>query len=663
MRSCKVGRRIGRILGPGAFLLSLAAGSAAVAGGQGRGLAPGPTDASPELRSDDLGQSLDSLIRAHIAAYDIPGLALLLVRGGRLESRAYGFADLETARPIEVEATRFGVGSVSKVVTSAAVVQLAQQGLLDLRGDINRYLPAPLVPEAFHRPITLLDLLTHTAGLESRNLGIAARSPDAIRALREFLAKELPARAYPPGSLYVYSQHGFGLAGLAVEWASGRSFANAMTSLVLEPLGMVSSSFEPAAMEHPDVAVGYDPALGPGSRAAPGFHHLAPAAGLVLTPADLGRLMLALLGSANVGAGSPGFADESVRTLLLERHYSPSPNPAVEGPALGLYEYRYGPDRALTTRGWTGGHSTYVHLVPERDVGVAFLANSAEVYGLEIAVRELLHEHLSPSPNAVMGTGQTLASQEGESPPLHSYVGEYRGLGFAGHGLEAVARALLSPRISMRVVEDGELEEEGALEVDMGSGSVRLTPVEPSLFHTSWQEGREQYFAFVDGEDGSPRFLHWGVMTYERLEWWQERTTHLVFLAFLALSFGLGLGGTVLRGVAARQRTIPGDDVESWTLWLVGAVSLLPLAMIAVIAVEMMGRYEVLATGLPWRMRAALWIPVLMVPLVLALIIAMPRILRSTAMPNLARAHYLQVGIAALAFVGYVVGLGLFPLF
>src|SRR6185369_10883284 len=95
--------------------------------------------------------------------------------------------------------TLFRVGSISKLFVWTAVMQLVEQGRVDLDADVNRYLKGVAVPATFKEPVTLAHLMTHTAGFEDHVLGLFARDAGAVRPLEKILAAELPARVRAPG--------------------------------------------------------------------------------------------------------------------------------------------------------------------------------------------------------------------------------------------------------------------------------------------------------------------------------------------------------------------------------------------------------------------------------------------------------------------------------
>jgi CubicO group peptidase (beta-lactamase class C family) len=178
----------------------------------------GPTD------PQELEAFIDGVMAAQMEAYHIPGATISVVKDGKLFfAKGYGYADSESRKPVIANETLYRIGSVSKLFTWTAVMQLAEQGKLDLNADVNTYLTDFKIPDTYPEPITLAHLMTHTAGFED-NYRIDARSADDVKPLGEYLANNMPARVRPPGEFTAYSNHGTALAGYIVEEVSGVSF-------------------------------------------------------------------------------------------------------------------------------------------------------------------------------------------------------------------------------------------------------------------------------------------------------------------------------------------------------------------------------------------------------------------------------------------------------
>jgi CubicO group peptidase (beta-lactamase class C family) len=125
----------------------------------------------PQGPSDpqELEAFLDGVFAAQMQAYNIPGATVAVVKDGELFfAKGYGYADLEKRTHVEPDKTLFRIGSVSKLLTWTAVMQLFEQGKLNLSADVNTYLTDFKIPDTYPEPITLAHLMTHTAGFEEK---------------------------------------------------------------------------------------------------------------------------------------------------------------------------------------------------------------------------------------------------------------------------------------------------------------------------------------------------------------------------------------------------------------------------------------------------------------------------------------------------------------
>ena len=120
---------------------------------------------------------------------------------------------------------------------------MAEQGKIDLNADVNTYLPDFQIPDTYPEPITMLNLLSHTAGFEERTTGIESRSPEEMISLHDYLARYMPDRVRPAGELVTYSNYGAALAGYIVEVVSGMPFEQYVETYIFEPLSMSHSTF------------------------------------------------------------------------------------------------------------------------------------------------------------------------------------------------------------------------------------------------------------------------------------------------------------------------------------------------------------------------------------------------------------------------------------
>jgi CubicO group peptidase (beta-lactamase class C family) len=374
----------------GILAVSLAAGipaSAAPAATAGEPTPPPPISAPAgehPLERADVDAWLDGLLPSALESAGIAGGVVTVVDDGKVvTTRGYGNADTGTTGgepvPVDAERTLFRPGSVSKLFTATAAMQLVESGDVDLDTDIAEYLDFD-VPRSFDGPITLRHLLTHTAGFEER-LGGLIGSGDASPVLRDELAEDPPEQVYEPGTVPAYSNYGNSLVGYIVEHVSGVPFEEYVQRNILTPAGMTSSTFEqplPEALRD-RISQGY-----PTSSDAPGPFEIVgtpPAGALTASAPDMARFMLAQLGEP--GAGSilePG---------TLDLMHSPALDEGVlgnlaAGPrmTLGFFDESRNGRWILGHGGDTNYFHSHLQIYPEERTGIFVSFNSTGSSGL-----------------------------------------------------------------------------------------------------------------------------------------------------------------------------------------------------------------------------------------------------------------------------------------
>jgi CubicO group peptidase (beta-lactamase class C family) len=240
---------------------------------------------------------LDDFITGQLTEYDIPGAAVAVVVDGELFfAQGYGVTDSRSRTPVQADRTLFHTGSITKLFTWTAVMQLVEQGRLELHTDVNAYLTGFQIPATYPAPVTLHHLLTHTAGFEDQLSNLYRFGPNDGLSLDEYIVRKLPARVYPPGEIIGYSNYGAALAGYIIQEVSGMPYEQYIEENLLAPLGMHRSTIrQPVPAEWiPDLALGhYTWPTGP--RPLHEYFPAAPVVGLTATVTDIAKFMIAHL--------------------------------------------------------------------------------------------------------------------------------------------------------------------------------------------------------------------------------------------------------------------------------------------------------------------------------------------------------------------------------
>lgn len=356
---------------------------------------------SAALTATDVNAWLDGLMPAALETGGIAGGIVSVVKDGEvLTARGFGSSDLGAeaegrTSPVDPDQTLFRPGSVSKVFTATAVMQLVEQGKVDLDADISAYLDFE-IPREFDTPLTLRHLLTHTAGFEERIRGMFG--PEGGKAdLQGLLTNDPPPeQIYEPGTTPAYSNYGYGLAGYIVQRVSGVPFEQYVQDNILNPVGMTSSTFAQPLPE--DLAGRVSKAYPDDSQPPMPFETInpAPAGALTSSAPDMARFMLAQLGELP--------KDQAVLDPdTLELMHQPaldadSLGSRAEGTrmALGLFDESRNGHRILGHGGDTNVFHSHMRLYPDDGVGIFVSLNSTGPNGVEtLAIRSELMDGFS----------------------------------------------------------------------------------------------------------------------------------------------------------------------------------------------------------------------------------------------------------------------------
>lgn len=331
-----------------------------------------PQTAQPaaQMTAEDVGAFLDGIIPQQLDRENIAGATVAVVKDGKLLfAKGYGYADVEKRQPVVADKTLFRPGSVSKLFTWTAVMQLQEQGKLDLNRDVNEYLDFK-IPDAFGEPITLKHILTHTAGFEEqvKDLFSNVDSPN----LGDYVKTHIPTRIFRPGTTPAYSNYATALAGYIVERVSGQPFSQYVDQHIFKPLAMNSSSFEqplPGALA-PNMSKGYR--LGSGDPLPFEVVTAFPAGSLSSSATDMAQFMLAHLQDGKLGEAQI-LKPETAR-LMHSRLFGL--DDAAPGMAHGFYEESQNGLRIIGHGGDTIAFHSDLHLVLEKGVGFFISYNS-----------------------------------------------------------------------------------------------------------------------------------------------------------------------------------------------------------------------------------------------------------------------------------------------
>lgn len=338
--------------------------------------APPPTvpATSHDLDPADIGTFLDGLMPLTLERDDIAGAVVSIVKDGKvIFAKGYGYADVKSKKPVSTTDTLFRPGSISKLFTWTAVMQLVQEGKLNLDTDVNEYLDFK-IPAKFDKPITLRDIMTHSAGFGETAKDLFIPDVKDLEPLRTYLITHMPERIYPPGTTPAYSNYATTLAGYIVQRVSGKPFNDYVAENIFGPLKMDHTTFVqplPDALKNL-MSSGYSVA----SKDAKPYEIVQafPAGSVATSAMDMTHFMIAHLQGGEF-EGAHILRPETVQ-LMHNRQRAPGNSDALNGMCLGFYEETRNGHRIIGHAGDTAAFHSDLHLMPDANLGFFVSYNS-----------------------------------------------------------------------------------------------------------------------------------------------------------------------------------------------------------------------------------------------------------------------------------------------
>jgi CubicO group peptidase (beta-lactamase class C family) len=606
----------------------------------------GPTDPA------ELEAFLDKELGREMEENHIAGAAVSVVKDDKLFlAKGYGSADLEKGIPVDPEQTIFHVGSVGKLFTWTAVMQLAEQGKLDLDADINTYLDFR-IPDTYPQPITLKHLMTHTSGFEERWLDSVVSDPSELVPAREWLVSHMPARVHPPGDYAGYSNYNAMLAGYIVARVSGEPYDQYIQDHIFDPLGMAHSTarspMPPDLRSHASVGYTYEDGA---FKAFPDYTAqpaLWPSGAHQASVTDMARFMIAHLqdgrySDANIAEAR--ILEESTARQMHTTLYTPDPR--LLGMAYGFADVSDNGQRALGHEGYFPPMHSLLLLLPDQNLGV-FVAYNSEGGGAltkqHVGFQRAFFDHYYPAPAVEpIHPPADFAERAGR------FVGPYRFASSPATTFQKVGGLLGANTVEIR---------------DPGDDTLLL-----SISGYEWRfvEVEALYFRQVDGqfgivfrEDDGGRItqMHTDLMpqyTAVKLDWYETPAFNLPLLLVCVLLFLSMIPVAVIRFIRNRRLSSdrkPASRGARAAYWIIVGICVLNLLFLVGMVPGFNPPTEL--HGAQLIVKVVLGLGVLSAVLTVGALIYSALSWKNSYWGIAARAHYTLVTVAAVAFVWFL---------
>ncbi len=447
----------------------------------------------------------DNYFKSSLEKFHVPGVALSLVRGDTiLLSKGYGLGNLDQRTVVNPARTIFRVGSVSKLLTTTAVLQLADRSKINLDEDVRPYLKNLPLKNPITYPVTWRDLLTHTDGFDSGwGIGSFARSPSQMLPLKDYISRRLPRQLHQPGQVYLYSDVGMTLAGYLVEKATGIPFAQYVEDNIFQPLKMSHSSF--GQFLNSNLATGYRYRENQYRAFEYPYINSVSAGALSTTATDMAHFAIAQL-QGGIYKAQRILSDRMVEQMQSRQF---TVHPLFSGSAFGFYERFWGKYRILEHGGRMSGYQSLLFLIPQEDIGFFITCNTDNYELLDDLVTRFLTQYFPKEEGDVRPTLQQSQTQ------LRELAGTYRYNRYAHNSIEKLG-AVLGEAPETNLVANPNRS------LSLGQSGQQWREVSPMLFQESESK---RLMAFPLEREPKYLFLSHSVFSVlEKLQWFETVT-------------------------------------------------------------------------------------------------------------------------------------------
>lgn len=579
---------------------------------------------------------MDGVIAAKMKDKKIAGASVAVIQDGKIVmAKGYGFADIKSQTPVDPVSTQFRIGSVSKLFVWTGIMQLVAQGKIDLDTDINKYMVDVTVPSAYDQPITLRHLLTHTPGFEDHILNLFGKDSSSLQPLGSLLRDQMPARVRPPFTQASYSNHGTAMAAYIIEKITGVPFYEYAEKNIIEPLGMIHTTFrQPLPKRLPgEMSKGYVVENNELKEQPFEYVPLYPVGAASSTAIDMTHLMMAFLQHGKYNEHQVlDSATLSVMMSPAHRHH-----PAVNPMRYGFMDVSQNGETIIGHGGDTFWFHTAFFFLPAHDTGLFVSFNTDKGGGTYMEVVEAFLDEYFPDKREFPPAMTT------DDQWLSQFEGEYMGNRYSFDDLFKISN--LNGRVQMKVVNH-------KLKVISSNDVTYYIPIDSTTFR---EEHKGDILAFGKDEYGNIRYSYLGLLpifAFEKVNGLDVSSIHVILFA---VAVGMTLFALIYWPLIRRIRK--GYSKDAYTSQLpelaktVAWINYLFLLLFIILFGASMGNPFELVYGIPGVLKAALVMPLLMVPLTLLMLLSLIRFVAKSEFKIRSRIYYFLLTLVSFTFL------------
>lgn len=490
---------------------------------------------------ENLTEFIDSTVQKKMQKQHVPGTVVTIVKDGQtIFSKGYGYSDLESKIPMTPDKTLVRIASISKVFTYTALMQLCEQGKIDLKADVNKYLKGYSLKNQYSVPVTVEQLLTHTSGIDDNSIGDLTKDKKDLLPIKDFLQKHLPKVVRKPGSIINYCSYDTALAGGIVEQVSGKQLNTLIEDNIFKPLEMNNSTLN-RDMQPKGLESGYNYQDGKLSKAKllDGYFNNYAVGGIISTSDDMAKFMIAQLNNGEYKGKR--ILQEGTAINMHKQHATFDIR--LPGMAYGFNEQFINGYRAVQHSGYSPDNIySNMTLFPDKNLGVFISINQGTNNVPDEIVSDIVKKYFPQKEKT--GDKKTASFKSN----LKDFVGTYR---FSETPQSTFHKGDAFPEgedLTITLKDKNTLTLSGKGAFAENKFTTSITEVEPLVFKRA---DTGEYVVFKKNEAGKIYYLaqqedSWHG-TYEKLKWYELSSVQISIALFCIIVFLISVVFCIIR--------------------------------------------------------------------------------------------------------------------
>ncbi|WP_258280585.1 MULTISPECIES: serine hydrolase [unclassified Clostridium] len=482
--------------------------------------------------SQNLQRFTDDFFKKNMEKHSIAGAAIAVVKDGKeVFKKGYGYSDIDKKISEDPDKTTFPAASVSKLFTATAIMQLYEEGKIDLKKNINEYINHYKVINNYKEPVTCGNLLTHSSGVdEASELNGTTLDEKSIQSQEYYMDTHIPKVVREPNTVSRYCNEGYNLLGYIVEKVSGITYEEYVKKNILEPLKMNNSLVR---LKNNNTAKGYGyGGIGGDYNESPlAYQYTSGSSGINATVKDMENFMIAHLNNGEFQGKK--ILNEKTSTIMKDKQFSN--DSSLPGMGYGFIRSNRNGQEILKHEGaLPSGSTTTLFLMPKEGLGLYIATNS--VNSLPFNFEEEFLNKFYPTTNNKFNE-----IKKNSIKNFSKYEGTYRNYdGISKSNIMKIG-FLFDPSMNMRIIanKDGTLT---LKEYTLAKQKITTTLVEKEDGVFAREDGRGD-FAFKINDSGKVTYAFNDVShnSFEKISFFDEVNFNIAIFAIAMIMFVINI--------------------------------------------------------------------------------------------------------------------------